>query len=81
MGIPVEASVPRNPPLIFFSVGLNTIPLPLCIPFVILAICPLLNSFVKPHSGASKGNGISIPLPKILSIPRLPKADNASVAK
>ena len=55
--------------------------MPLCKPFINLPICPLVNSFFKFNIGEKKGKGTSIPLPKILPIPRLPKANNAPVAK
>ena len=80
IGIPIEASVPKNPPSTCFLVGFMTNLPPVLLTLLIWSICDFVNSFTIHGNIGKYFFGILIPLPKILSIPTLPRAETAPVA-
>ena len=80
IGIPIDASVPRNPPSNCCRVGLITSRLPILKILLIWSICALVNS---PAIGGKNGKnffGIVIPFPNSFFIPISPSALAAPLA-
>ena len=80
IGIPIDASVPRNPPSICLRVGLIISRPPVLWALLIWFICAWVNSRAKGGKNGKNFFGIVIPFPNILFIPSSPSAVAAPVA-